>query len=44
VDEAIVGQEIRLRTGELLDAFAAAPGGFRATGIRLRVRPADRTV
>jgi len=37
-DEPIVGQEIRLRSAELLDAFRAAPGGFQAVGLRVRVR------
>ncbi|HYM82903.1 MAG TPA: DUF721 domain-containing protein [Candidatus Dormibacteraeota bacterium] len=34
----IVAQELRLRSGELLEAFAAAPGGFRASDLRVRVR------
>jgi len=37
-DAAIVAQELRLRSPELLDAFAAAPGGLRATELRLRIR------
>ena len=37
-DQPIVGQELRLRSGELLDAFRTAPGGFSATGLRVRVR------
>jgi len=37
-DAPIVAQELRLRSPELLDAFAAAPGGLRATEMRLRVR------
>jgi len=37
-DAPIVAQELRLRTPELLDAFATAPGGQRATEIRVRVR------
>ncbi len=37
-DAPIVAQELRLRTPELLDAFATAPGGRRATELRLRVR------
>jgi Dna[CI] antecedent, DciA len=37
-DAPIVAQELRLRTPELLDAFAAAPGGLRATEMRLHVR------
>lgn len=35
VDHPIVGQEVRLRTDELLEAFAAMPGGARATEIRI---------
>jgi hypothetical protein len=37
-DQPIVGQELRLRSGELLGAFRTAPGGFSATGLRVRVR------
>ena len=37
-DAPIVAQELRLRSEELLEAFAAAPGGVRATEVRLRVR------
>ena len=37
-DAPIVAQELRLRSTELLDAFAAAPGGLRATEMRVRVR------
>ena len=37
-DHAIVAQEVRLRTGELLAAFGSAPGGFRASGLRVGVR------
>jgi hypothetical protein len=37
-DAPIVAQELRLRTPELLDAFASAPGGLRATELRIRVR------
>ncbi len=37
-DQPIVGQELRLRTGELLGAFRTAPGGFPAAGLRVRVR------
>lgn len=43
-DAPIVAQELRLRTSELLDAFSAAPGGLRATEIRVRVRPEGRAV
>jgi hypothetical protein len=34
VDHPLVGQEIHLRSTELLDALAAAPGGLRAEAIR----------
>ena len=37
-DAPIVAQELRLRTPELLDALAAAPGGLRARELRVRVR------
>ncbi len=37
-DQAIVAQELRLRTGELLEAFRTAPGGFSASGLRVGVR------
>ncbi len=37
-DQPIVAQELRLRTGELLDAFRTAPGGFSASGLRVGVR------
>jgi hypothetical protein len=37
-DEPIVGQELRLRSGELLAAFRAAPGGFPARDLRVVVR------
>lgn len=33
----IVGQEIRLRSDELLEAFAAAPGGIAASRLRVVV-------
>jgi predicted nucleic acid-binding Zn ribbon protein len=39
-DAPIVAQELRLRAGELLGAFAAAPGGLRASELRIRVRRA----
>jgi hypothetical protein len=35
VDHPVVGQEVRLRAEEILDAFAAMPGGVRAVEIRL---------
>jgi hypothetical protein len=37
-DAPIVAQELRLRSPELLGALAAAPGGLRATELRVRVR------
>jgi Dna[CI] antecedent DciA-like protein len=39
--QAIVAQEIRLRSGELLEAFAALPGGARVPDLRVVVRPLD---
>ena len=38
VEAPIVAQELRMRSPELLEAFAAAPGGQRATELRIRVR------
>ena len=35
VDHPVVGQEVRLRSDELLEAFATMPGGARATEIRI---------
>ncbi len=37
-DAPIVAQELRLRSTELLEAFAAAPAGFRVSELRVRVR------
>ena len=37
-DAPIVGQELRLRSTELLAAFRVAPGGFPAGGLRVVVR------
>ena len=37
-DAPIVAQELRLRTGELLSAFAAAPAGVGARELRIHVR------
>ena len=37
-DAPIVGQELRLRSTELLAAFAAAPGGFGVRELRVHVR------
>ena len=38
----IVAQELRLRSTELLDAVATAPGGSRARELRIVVRPVGR--
>jgi hypothetical protein len=35
VDHPAVGQEVRLRSDELLEAFATMPGGARAAEIRI---------
>jgi hypothetical protein len=43
-DAAIVAQELRLRSRELLEAFGAAPGGVGVRELRLLVRPAGRRV
>ncbi|MFO7532726.1 MAG: DciA family protein [Candidatus Limnocylindrales bacterium] len=37
-DDASVGQELRLRSAELLDAFASAPGGQRLLELHVVVR------
>jgi hypothetical protein len=37
-DAPIVAQELRLRSGELLTAFAAAPGGIGIRDLRVHVR------
>ncbi len=37
-DEAATGQELRLRSVELLDAFASAPGGQRLLELHVVVR------
>lgn len=37
----IVGQELRLRSSDLLAAFARAPDGQRLVELRVVVRPAD---
>jgi len=37
-DVPIVAQELRLRSGELLAAFTAAPGGFGIRDLRVHVR------
>ncbi len=39
VDEPIVAAELRMRAVELLDAFAAAPGGARVQFLRLAGEP-----
>ena len=38
VDHPVVGQEVRLRAGELLEAFATLPGGARAAALRIVTR------
>lgn len=38
-DSPMVGQELRLRSAELLAAFRAAPGSVPAASLRIRVRP-----
>ena len=38
-DTPTVGQELRLRSAELLGAFRGSPGGFAASSLRIRVRP-----
>ena len=38
-DEPIVAAELRMRAVELLDAFAAAPGGARVRFLRLAGEP-----
>jgi hypothetical protein len=43
-DAPIVAQELRLRGSELLEAFAATPGGVGARELRVHVRPAGRRV
>ena len=37
-DTPIVGQELRMRSGDLLAAFRGSPGGFQAAALRVRVR------
>ena len=37
-DTPIVGQELRMRSAELLGAFRGSPGGFPASALRIRVR------
>ncbi len=39
-DDAATGQELRLRSPELLDAFASAPGGQRLLELHVLVRRA----
>jgi hypothetical protein len=40
--EGIVAQELRLRSGELLAAFATVPGGARVPDLRVVIRPFER--
>lgn len=37
-DTPIVGQELRMRSTDLLAAFRGSPGGFPASALRIRVR------
>lgn len=37
-DDAATGQELRLRSAQLLDAFAGAPGGTRLLELKVVVR------
>ena len=39
-DAPIVGQELRMRSTELLGAFRSAPGGMAATELRIAIRRA----
>lgn len=41
-DDAPTAQELRLRSAELLDAFASAPGGQRLRSLQVVVRPAPK--
>ena len=43
-DAPIVAQELRMRAGELLTAFAATPGGDGIRDLRVHVRPAGPRV
>ncbi|MEX2183935.1 MAG: DciA family protein [Chloroflexota bacterium] len=43
-DAPIVAQELRLRSRDLMAAFAAAPGGLGVTVLRVHVRPPGRRV
>ena len=38
-DDAATAQELRLRSSELLEAFASAPGGQRLRELQVVVRP-----
>jgi hypothetical protein len=38
-ESPIVAQELRLRATDLLEAFAAAPGGRRLLDLRVQIRP-----
>jgi Dna[CI] antecedent DciA-like protein len=40
--EGIVAQELHLRSGELLAAFASVPGGARVPDLRVVIRPYER--
>ena len=43
-DAPIVAQELRLRSGELVAAFAASPAGVGVRDLRVHVRPAGPRV
>jgi hypothetical protein len=40
--DAATGQELRLRSAELLEAFASAPGGQRLRELQVVIRPPSR--
>jgi len=41
-DDPITAQELRLRSSQLLTAFAGAPGGSRLLELRITIRPAHQ--
>ena len=41
-EDPATAQELRLRSAELLDAFASAPGGQRLRELRVVVRPSPK--
>lgn len=42
-EDQAAGQELRLRSADLLAAFGSAPGGVRLRELRVVVRPSGRT-